>query len=538
MSLNTCVSPDGRFVYGIHKPSFRVSNQRANSYHSTLGFLENGEEISNEQNFPDSAVQEDNGTWIFEIPNPLPFRGATFIKKDWADERARNPESIRLPKPSSVSLNEAMPELIGSSDSASIEQAFRKLPPPLLLALATTSTDPSDLVCLAKIACHLVFEDDPDHPVGLEYQTAPGGRSRPRIDDSPLFEALVNNSCLPDNYKKAMVLKPGVQGGSEIVGEFKRSDQSTHVFEYLRRNSYIAWGHFAANMADDAVRYSAADLSSSDMTGLRHLYYQRTFIRLAEELGIDIASAGKSIPSAELETMRQNIVSRLSSGKVTDLKFTSTLWGWNYGFDFAPTQYRLHASHQQIHQQFALLPGEIPTNRSSTINSYSCGDMVADFCERFRAETGNCFFSCYLEAIRNNKRIDADEHGPASLIIYEDQQIILFVPKAQTSQWELQLICLEPVGNILEADQATRDAVDKAMLLAMRLLSVLGAKMITTIEFSKRFNIAAPDQRLFYSFLPKLPESPGAFSEAQLRWINGHYPEDFAEACRQASARI
>jgi hypothetical protein len=24
----------------------------------------------------------------------------------------------------------------------------------------------------------------------------------------------------------------------------------------------------------------------------------------------------------------------------------------------------------------------------------------------------------------------------------------------------------------------------------------------------------------------------GAFSEAQLRWINGHYPEDFASACR------
>jgi hypothetical protein len=25
----------------------------------------------------------------------------------------------------------------------------------------------------------------------------------------------------------------------------------------------------------------------------------------------------------------------------------------------------------------------------------------------------------------------------------------------------------------------------------------------------------------------------GAFSEAQLRYINGHYPEDFAIACRQ-----
>ncbi len=46
------------------------------------------------------------------------------------------------------------------------------------------------------------------------------------------------------------------------------------------------------------------------------------------------------------------------------------------------------------------------------------------------------------------------------------------------------------------------------------------------------FDSMDSDQRLLYAFLPKLPESPGAFSEAQLRWINGHYPEDFALACR------
>jgi len=36
----------------------------------------------------------------------------------------------------------------------------------------------------------------------------------------------------------------------------------------------------------------------------------------------------------------------------------------------------------------------------------------------------------------------------------------------------------------------------------------------------------------------KLPESPGAFTEAQLRWINGHYPEDFAAACRSRLSDI
>ena len=56
--------------------------------------------------------------------------------------------------------------------------------------------------------------------------------------------------------------------------------------------------------------------------------------------------------------------------------------------------------------------------------------------------------------------------------------------------------------------------------------------MITVFEYSKRFDRKDHDQRLLYTFLPRLPESPGAFSEAQLRWINGHYPEDFALACR------
>jgi len=88
------------------------------------------------------------------------------------------------------------------------------------------------------------------------------------------------------------------------------------------------------------------------------------------------------------------------------------------------------------------------------------------------------------------------------------------------------------VGNLLEADTAVRASLDQALLKAMQALTGLGAAMITVIEFSKRFDTADRDQRLLYSLLPRLPESPGAFSEAQLRWINGHYPEDFAQACR------
>jgi hypothetical protein len=109
---------------------------------------------------------------------------------------------------------------------------------------------------------------------------------------------------------------------------------------------------------------------------------------------------------------------------------------------------------------------------------------------------------------------------------------MVFIPKAQTSQWEIQLICLEPVGNILEANIQLRDSLDRAMLITMKILANMGARMVTTIEYAKRLDSANSDQHLIYVFLPKLPHSPGAFSEAQLRWINGHYPEDFAWACR------
>ena len=81
-------------------------------------------------------------------------------------------------------------------------------------------------------------------------------------------------------------------------------------------------------------------------------------------------------------------------------------------------------------------------------------------------------------------------------------------------------------------DLLVRQSLDKALLTAMRVLTRLGATMVTVFEYSRRFNTQDTDQRLLYIFLPRLPESPGAFSEAQLRWINGHYPEDFAQACR------
>jgi hypothetical protein len=384
------------------------------------------------------------------------------------------------------------------------------------------------------LACEFVYDRDDDLPIGLRYYVDPKGRHRPRILNHDLFEALVNNIALPDIYKEVMVLRPGVQGDSEIVGEWP-SERDSHVFEYLRRNSYIPWGHYASNIANDLVRYSIDDLSDIDFAGLRHLYYQRTYIRLAEQLGIETVIRGRCLTTGELEQLRKKIIRELAGKNGNPLlNFDTTLWGWNYGYDFSASGYRLHASHQQIHQQFALVPKEMAGNGGGDgmLASYSCGDLVADFVRAYKNERQSSFFADYIRAVRNNERMDGRNDLAPNLVVYEDESVMLFVPKAQTSQWELQLVTLGETGNILEADSKIRAALNKGILAAMRVLTGMGARMITVIEFPKRIGTVDIDQRLLYSFLPKIPSSMGAFSEAQHRYINGHYPEDFAAACR------
>lgn len=534
MVIRTCITPEKQFIYGIHKPSYTVKNLRGKTKRDTLGRFDSGEPYSNTTNYPDGNLQVEKAVWIFEIPNPLSFRGSTFIDKEWADNSARNPERISLAQKEELSLSNLLQKEHISKD------LIKKLPSPLLLSLATTSTDPSDLIQLAELSCS-IEKDENDVPTGLIYSQDVKSGIRAIIHNHPLFEAVANNPNLPDSYKTIMVLRPGAQGGSEIVGDYITKDQ-THVFEYLRRNSYIAGGHYAANMADDAIRYSIAHLSMPDMVGLRHLYYQRSFVRLALHLGLKIDHEQKAYTVASLERLRQKILQALAENAQPEI--TATLWGWNFGFDYAPTNYRLHASHQQIHQQYAMLPKEVetfsdsPLNPVGTMPSFGCGDMVAEMMELYKNETASDFFTDYQSCIRNNTRMDNRKDLESGLILWEDEHAMLFVPKAQTSQWELQLMALQNeedkiVGNIIEADTNVRESLNRGIFLAQKALAGLGARMVTSIEYPKRLNSTENNQHLLYSFLPRLPESPGAFSEAQLRYINGHYPEDFAAVCRR-----
>jgi hypothetical protein len=535
--MRTCVTPAGAFRYGIHKPGYSVANLRRESRLATLGRTTDHQPIDNARNFPREDLDVVNADWIFEIPNPFPFRGCTYIDKVWADASAETPERIRLEQPPPVSLTAVLQK------TGTDRGLLRQLPEPLLLALATCSTDPEDLIALAELSCHLVWERN--QPVGLLYRRDGSGRTQPVIHNHPLFEAVANNPHLPDTYKIPMVIRPGAQGGSEIVGEWP-ADGATHVFEYLRRNSYIPGGHYAANMADDAIRYSIEALGEDDIRGLRHLYYQRSYVRLAEELDLALPATRRMLDPEELETLRLAVAAKLCDPDNGATGFSSaTLWGWNFGFDFAPSRYRLHASHQQIHQQYALVPEFVATYDGGgnqpvgQCPSYSCGDLVAEVIENYRRLHGSDFFSDYRTSIAGNRRMDGRDDLSAELVVWRDEQSMLFVPKAQTSQWELQLMTVPTAtgflaGNIVECDPRHRHSLDTGMLMAQKAVAGLGAKMVTTIEYSKR--LGSPGslaQPLLYAFLPRLPESPGAFSEAQLRFISGHYPEDFAAACRR-----
>jgi hypothetical protein len=301
-------------------------------------------------------------------------------------------------------------------------------------------------------------------------------------------------------------------------------------------------------MAHDCVRYRAKELLPEDITGLRHLYYQRIYTQMALNLNIVQEIVRKNVnnlPVSELESLRRSVVKEVAnrSEKGEELPYTATLWGWNYGFDFSSSGYRLHASHQQIHQQFALIPpkvksAEMGLTGSKSIPTYAVGDNVTFFAALYKKSYGQPFFKTYLKAIHSNKRLDGKEGLASSLIVYEDKNVMVHIPKAQRSHGEVQIMTICPVGNVLEADTEVRNSLDYCIRLVIRTLDRLGAQMVTAYEISKRFNNPDKDQRLFYCFLPRLPGSPGAFSERQERWITGHYPEDYAKAFRKAMKSV
>lgn len=533
--FRTCVSPEGTFCYGLHRPRFTACNMREHDHIVDIGQTSEKVRMTNAVNFPQDDVEARSDRWIFEIPNAFPFMGATFIPKAEADSKVDrcNPFTKKT-----THIAEAPEDMVDRSKENPGYQ-------PVLLALARTSSDPTFLALLAEKSCRFTHDKKTGQPSGMLYERTESGCLRPAISDWHLFELVSNNPWLPDAYKQTMVLTPGAQGGSPVVGEYK--GPGTHVWEYLRDNSYIPWGHYAANMAHDAVRYKIGSLSLPDIVGLRHLYYQRTYVQLATAMGLSVPSKRRTLTEDELEDCRQAILVKTQelNRDNTPLPFTGTIWGQNFGFDLSPSGYRLNASHQQIHQQYAFLSSHVPVFTSdfnapptSEMMSFCQGDLVAEWVQQYQQKTGQPFFEMYLKAIRNNKRLDALTGKNHSLIYFEDKNVIAFVPKAQRSQGEVQVMTKANIGNIIEAESGVRHSLDRGILLTMKVLENLGVEMMTVFELAKRFDDVNRDQRLLYCFIPRHPESPGSFTEIQQRWVVGHYPEDFAETCRKKAEEI
>lgn len=535
----TCVSPQGGFVVGIHEPNFTVDNFRQSTVKDMLGRLPDGRPVENLTNYPKGEIQTGEADRIYEIANAFPFRGSTFINSAWADRKAQCPETIGLaPRPDcslTTCLKQWQKENGVLQDSST--QLLELLPRPLKLALAQASTDPEELCALAGFACDFVYDRGQNHPpTGVAFEKTEQGRVSPVIHDHDLYDVLGNNPALPDTYKDVMVLKPGIQGNSPIVGE---SLDNTHVFEYMRANSYIPWGHYASNMANDRIRYRANDLTEPDMAGIRHLYYQRIYVRLARMLAVTLPATGRALTCQELEALRIKISDTLEPVDHNSIEsdspfFTGALWGWNFGFGFAQSGHRLHASHQMIHQQNAMIPEKTLDSDGNPYPCFACGDLVTDFIRDYKAAHNTDFFPAFIKAIENNQRTDMNPDGPNTLKVWENDKVMLFAPKAQVSEWELMLMTKVPCPHVLAADTSTRNALDKGIRIAIQALETLGAQMVTSVEFSGRFNSREAAQHLVYAFIPRLPYAPGTFSEAQMRFIGGCFPEDFAVACRKA----
>jgi len=532
MKINTCVLPSGCFTWGNHDPEYEVFNLRINSEINKLGLDIEGNDVANQQNFPQTNINVLNKGQIIEIINPFPCFGATYIIKNQADRFSLPRFAPYIPHQSDISNPDTeFLELLlkGSLSYNNKNFTLKSLGRRLLMALAKITDNPEILIEILKLSCEMTFDEN-GMPSGMLYLKNNYNILKPVIYDHELFEIATNNSNLPDEYKLNAVLKPGVQGDSPIVGEYLNG--KTHIWEYLRANSYIPWGHYASNMAHDSVRYSAGDITHDDMIGLRHLYYQRVYINMAIETGILLPEKPKfNEYSAKLEDIRLLIINKIQEG--ASLSFNATIWGWNYGFDYSASGFRLNASHQQTHQQYAFIKREISSDNHDCFKTFALGDYLSNFIKDYKNYHNVSFFESYIKAICNNSRFDNRDDLPKSLIIHEDENCMLFAPKAQRCHGELQIMTKKPVGNILFCDIETRKSLDRAIYLGIKALHHIGAKMVTSYEISSRFDDYDSDQRLIYCMLPRHPQSPGAFSEKMERWVTGHYPEDFAGHLRE-----
>jgi hypothetical protein len=149
--------------------------------------------MTNQGNFPPNDVIEPHADPIFEIPNAFPFRGVTYIARSWAEAKVSDPASISIPELQPLSFNDTVKQWFGEkgADTEMLDTVFKTLPVPLQLTVAKTSTDPEDLVRLARLSCKFILDEASGRPVGLRYREGKSDGLRPVIHDHVLYETII-----------------------------------------------------------------------------------------------------------------------------------------------------------------------------------------------------------------------------------------------------------------------------------------------------------------------------------------------------------
>jgi len=111
----------------------------------------------------------------------------------------------------------------------------------------------------------------------------------------------------------------------------------------------------------------------------------------------------------------------------------------------------------------------------------------------------------------------------AGYIIWEDGNVVLYVPYGQSSKYEIQAMVINPTGCLLDLSIAEVESLSKAEYIAMRLFISLEIESFNQVVLSKVFNdTRAPKFRLVEAFITR--EVDLAVSELSMLYVIDQHP--------------
>jgi len=127
-----------------------------------------------------------------------------------------------------------------------------------------------------------------------------------------------------------------------------------------------------------------------------------------------------------------------------------------------------------------------------------------------------------------NQRIDFQKSYLAALqesdyVIWNDGNVVLYVPYGQCSMYELQAMVCEPCNNFTELSQQQVESLSKAEYIALRLFKALDINSFNNVVLSKLYHdTRAPTFRLVEAFITR--EVDLAVSELSMLYVVDQHP--------------